>query len=101
MNKKFLNKVLGQIMSETRIESTRGRVYTPYLPFSPSPLFFSLFFSLPPPLTSSLSSSFPSPLFSQHCENVYALNDKEIDYVWKEYKGIIKDKIKNEQRISK
>jgi hypothetical protein len=97
MNKKFLNKVLGQIMSETRIESTRGRVYTPYLPFSPSPLFFSLFF----PLHSQLTLFSPSPLFSQHCENVYGLNNEEIDYVWKEYKDIIKDKIKNEQRISK
>ena len=75
-------------MSETRIDYTRGRVYTPYLLFSPSPSFspYPPFFFFSPP-------SFPSPLFSEHCENVYGLNNEEIDYVWKEYKDIILDKI--------
>ncbi len=90
MNNKFLNKVLGQIMSETIIDFTAGRIYAPA--FSP---FFSL--SSFPYLSSSLltpllSSLFP-PSFSQHCENVYGLNNEEIDYVWNEYRNIIHDKI--------
>ncbi len=89
MNKKFLNRVIKQVTSETRMDFTRGRVYTPFLfsPFSYSYLFFSAY--LPPP-------SSPFPLFSEHCENVYGLNNGEMDYVWKEYKDIIKDKIENE-----
>jgi len=81
-------------MSETIIDYTKGRVYTPYLLFSPSPPSLSFPSLLSPPL---LLFPFPSPLFSEHCENVYALNDKEIDYVWKEYKDIIKDKMNNKE----
>jgi len=86
MNKKFLNRVIKQVTSETRMDFTRVRVYTP---FSSVPL-------RPPFLLSLLPPSSPFPLFSEHCENVYALNNGEMDYVWKEYKDIIKDKIENE-----
>ena len=92
MNKEFLNKVLGHIMSETRIESTRSRVYTPYSNWS---YVLSSVFSFP------ILSNYPAPKFSEHCENVYGLNNEEIDYVWKEYGNIIHDKIKNEQEVSK
>ena len=81
MDKKYLDKVLNQIVSETRIDYDEGRLYTPFPPFS-----FS-FSSLHPFLF-----SFPLP-FSHHCEEVYGLNRKEIEYVWKKYKHIIKDKI--------
>jgi hypothetical protein len=87
MNKKFLNKVADRLVKETRIEFTKGSVLTPFLPF---PLSSFPFLLLPFDL-----------FFSEHCENVYALNNEEIDYVWKEYRNTIKDKIKNEQRISK
>jgi hypothetical protein len=80
MDKKFLNKVVYHIVKETRIDYTRGRVRTPF-PFLPFLLSSSL--SLPP----------FDLFFSEHCENVYGLNNKEIDYVWKEYKDIIDNKI--------
>ena len=74
MNNKFLDKVIYQIISETRVID--NKLYTPY---SSSPLYISLF---PPPFQSpSLLSSFIS-----HCKEIYSLNDDEVNYVWKEYK---------------
>ena len=70
MNIKFLDKVIEQIISETRVID--NKLYTPFLSVLLSPVF--LF-------------SFSSYSFSSHCKDVYSLkNEQEIDYVWKEYK---------------
>jgi len=84
MDYKFLDKVVEQIVSETRIDYVKERVNIPFLlPFH----------SYSPPFTLFLSSSrFP---FFDHCESVYGLNYDETEYVWKEYREIIKDKIEN------
>ena len=75
MNNKFLDKVVDQIISETRVKDDLLHTPFSYLPFS-----LSFSFSLPffPP-------SLP-PSFSSHCKKVYSLNEQEIQYVWKEYK---------------
>ncbi len=80
MNKEFLNKVADRLVKETRIDYNGGRVYTFFLPFF---LFHPILFLL------------PHPLFSEHCENVYGLDNEEIDYVWKEYK----DKMNNKELV--
>ena len=72
MNIKFLDKVCGQILSETRIID--NKVYTPF-----SPLFLSLHFYLYP------FSSLPLSLTS-HCKEVYSLNKEETEYIWGKYK---------------
>ncbi len=77
MNKKFLNKVLGQIMSET-ITSYRGERIIFSSPFS-LPLLFPL--CLFPPLS-----------FSRHCKNLYALDKEEMVYIWNKYKDILESK---------
>ena len=79
MDKRFLDKVVDQIISETRIDYDMGEIQFPFSSFSPFPSSPSYFFS--------------SYLFSDHCEDVYGLNDDEIKYVWEEYVQIIKDKI--------
>ena len=93
MDKKFLNKVLDQIVSETTIDmdGEKGRMYTPLLfpSFLTSLTVFDLFSSL------YSSSKYVFTFFSDHCEDVYGLNKKETEYVWEEYKEIIKDKIMN------
>jgi hypothetical protein len=89
MDYKFLDKVVDQIVSETRINNENRRLYTPYLSSSLplSPLFFSLL-----PLPFNLFLSFFTS-FSTHCKDVYGLKDEqEIRYVWDKYKQIIKDK---------
>ena len=82
MDKKFLHRVIDQIVSETRLDYDKERIYVPF----------------------SLSSSFsflsfgPSFYFFQHCREVYGLNDDEIRYVLKKYMEIIDNKIKNREK---
>jgi len=89
MDYKFLNKVLDQLVRETEIDKNRGVIESPFF----SLILVSSFILLP----SSLSFlSLPSlPTFSDHCKDVYGLNDDEIEYVWKEYVQTIIDKINN------
>ena len=93
MDKRFLDKVLDQLVYETRIDYDRKVIKTPLLSSSYSSNFplhsFSRFFSidLSPFVTR------PLPSFTKHCKGVYGLNGDEIEYVWEEYKRIIKDKI--------
>ena len=86
MDKRFLNKVVNQIVYETMIDYSMGEIQFPFS-FNSSSL---LTVSLP---HFSLLSSFSSH-FSFHCKNVYGLNEEETEYVWKEYVQIIKDKIR-------
>jgi len=84
-NKKYLHKVIDQIVRETRIDYDEKKISSPSFPS----LFSSLFF---------LSPSFfspPSPSFSGHCRDVYGLNEQEIKYVWNEYREIIYNKIES------
>ena len=49
-------------------------------------------------LSSSFSSFYVLPSFSyfkKYCKDTYGLIDREIEYVWGEYKKIIVGKIKN------
>ena len=95
MDKRFLDKVVSQILSETRIgdnpmdDSVWRKIF---VPFSYATIFLSSF--LPGPHS---TSPFPPLyiLFTQHCEEIYGLNKDETEYVWNEYKDIISDKINN------
>jgi hypothetical protein len=80
MDYKFLNKVLDQIVRETRIDYVKEEII------------FSLFSA--PFFYFSRYSFFPS-LFTKHFRSVYGLNEEEIDYVWEEYQKIILDKIES------
>ena len=85
MDKKFLHKVLNQIVRETEMDYEKERAYTPfYYSFSTLSYF-----------TLSLVFSSPRSPFTKHCKNVYGLNKEETEYVWEEYRRIIKDKIEN------
>ena len=88
MDNKFLDKVLDQLVSETRIDYGMGEIQFP----------FSIYFlsrsSYPFFLFPSIHSLFFSPsFFSKHCKEIYGLNKEETEYVWDEYKEIIKNKI--------
>ena len=78
MDNKFLDKVIYQILSETRVID--NKLYTPFLhPYSLEPRKFLL-------LPFLLTYSFPLSSFFNHCKEVYSLNEQEIDYVWTKYK---------------
>ena len=87
MDYKFLNKVVNQIVSETRVDYDRKVIFTPFsLPFYLPSLTFIF----------SISSSYRSN-FLKHCVEVYGLNEQEIEYVWKVYSDDIVYKIKEEK----
>ncbi len=81
---KYVEHIINDLVRDTKIDYEKDRIYYPYLP--PFILFNRLF-----------TSSSPSSLFSKYCKENYGLTEEEIDYVWKEYKKIIKDKIKNNE----
>ena len=94
MDKKFLDKVLGQIVRETKIYREKNCLDQMDIPYLPKniilPSYFSLFFS-----TLSISSLLRLDPFTIHCRDVYGLNEQEIEYVWNGYRDTIKDRIKN------
>jgi len=81
-NKKYIDKVIGSLVRGTKMDYVNKRFSFPF--FFSSSVPFPYFRSYTLPLS-----------FSTHCKNIYGLTEKEIEYVWKEYKDIIKDKIKN------
>ena len=89
MDKNYLNKVLDQIVRETTIDYENDRIFTP---FSPNSLPVSLLLSN---RKNNIWNTSPLPhrLLRRHCKEVYGLNDDEVNYVWNEYKKIIKDKL--------
>ncbi len=81
-----LNKIVDQLVGESKIDYGTETVFAPTL-LSPDPLLFPLFFS---------SLTFPfSFLFFDHCRDMYGLTEKEAEYVWKQYRNIIINKINN------
>ncbi len=81
MDKKFLHKVIDQLVRETTVLNSAGVIESPF--FSHISIYNFFTFSSFSPLSS----------FIEHCREVYGLNAQEIKYVWKEYKETIKDKI--------
>jgi|TARA_Y100000389_G_scaffold83483_1_gene80069 hypothetical protein len=85
MDKKLLYNVVHQIISETDIDYDKEEVNVPFHPFK----LFTAPFTLHVFIFIIITS------FSDHCKEVYGLNEEESEYVWKKYKEIIKDKINN------
>ena len=84
MDKRFLNKVLDQIVNETTIDYEKGEIQIPFSDIS---------IDIPHSLLLHHLDFHPFLfLFSDHCKNVYGLNKEETEYVWEEYKNIIIDK---------
>jgi len=105
MDKKFLNKVIKQVTSETRVDYKNKLLYPSYSPYTtmftpqlppciPSSSTYSLFLSSPSYFLYSLSIHHDS--FKNHCKDVYGLIGEEVEYVWGEYINRIKNKINKE-----
>ena len=68
----YLNKIIGYLVDDTIIDFKENEIRYPY----------------------HLST------FSGYCKDTYGLTEDELDYVWKEYKNIITDRIKNSNSIN-
>ena len=92
MDKKFLNRVLDQIVSETTIDYDKETIRTPVPLINPNALARYLFTSRSP-----IFHRQPSPFISfiNHCRDVYGLNDDEVNYIWVKWRDIIKYKKDN------
>jgi len=94
MDYKFLNKVIDQIVRETVWDDPGYggdslddyRIYGPFVGDDYRWLPYNYMMN---PTISDLQS------FENHCKGVYGLNKEESDYVWDEWRKIIKDKINN------
>jgi len=102
MDKKYLHKVIDQLISETEI-NWRDILYSHnsgnrsirrntirVQSFFYDADFFHLF-SDPDPE----ENYFFNRYFKKHCREIYGLNDDEMDYVWREYINSIINKIEN------
>ena len=67
---------MDQLVGETTIDYEKEKVYTS--------------FSFPHPTFASSPFSY---IFTTHCKEVYGLNYEETEYVWDQFRQIIKDKI--------
>ena len=95
MDYKFLDKVIDQIVRETMIgnDQNEGSIDKGYGDVMCTP-----FYTLDPPQIRNFffpNFHFSPTTFSDHCEDVYGLKEQEIEYVWNEYRDIIKDKVNN------
>ena len=92
MDKKFLHKVLDQLVSETTIDHDGEKGKFPFIRQQASYPAYSLSLLRSPNFT--FSSTFILALIKQ-CIEVYGLNMEEVEYVCDEYKEIIIDEINN------
>lgn len=79
-NKKYLDKVVNHLVSGTKIDYDNEEVIYPFLPANQYLL-----------LTTYNSSLFF--FLSKYCKNHFGLTKEETEYVSREFRSIIKDKI--------
>ena len=76
MDKKYLDKVLEQIVSETDIFEDRGHIFVNYP--------FTIYGGI------NINVKAPTKDFRKHCRDVYGLTTDEMNYVWDQYESMIK-----------
>ena len=89
-NKKYIDKVIEHLVRITKIEHEKERICFPFMPLYPK---YCLHLYSDPFFPFNTSNFGPSS-FSKYCNNIYGLIDDEIEYVWEQYKIIIRDKVK-------
>jgi len=87
---KYIEHIIKDMVRDTDIDYDNDRIRSPFFYY---PL---IYLSLSPSHLPHLS--IPSSSFSMYCKNSYGLTETEIEYVWYQYRDIIKDKIRNNER---
>tara|TARA_R110000868_G_scaffold309641_1_gene570918 strand:+ start:117 stop:395 length:279 start_codon:yes stop_codon:yes gene_type:complete len=84
--KKYLDKVVDLIVSDTIIDYDNDRIRSPFSLTTHQPTISLISHHL-------LLLPFLFPPFFKYCKDTYGLTKPEIDYVWDQYRDIIKDKL--------
>lgn len=95
----FLEKIVKILVDETRINYENNQIMFPFysIPSGWRPIPAS-FMTPDPRIQSAAFRPLFRPLsFFNYCRNHYGLMEYEVEYIWNEYKNIIKDKIKNNE----
>ena len=90
-NKKYIDKVLDHLVRGTEIDYENRRVIFSHFSFHFS--FLHSPTSLPDSLFSPYFPLLPSSPFYNYCKRQFGLTPEEIEYVWKEYKDNMLEKI--------
>ena len=85
MDKKFLDKVVYQLESETKIDAEKEEIHFQFLPLDE--IYGSNTFHIP-----YFDFLFIYNSLFKHCKEVYGLNEEESEYVWTEYENKTKPK---------
>ena len=90
---KYIEHIIKDLVRGTRIDYEKDRIYFPFSHFPPHPPHLT---PLSPLSDIRLFIYDLSPIyFSDYCKNIFGLTEDEIEYVWDQYRNIIKDKIRN------
>lgn len=86
---RFINYVINDLVDRTKIEYVKeGKVYFPFISGTKHHPFTNLY------LSPDFFSESPAA-FSDYCYDHFGLTGDESNYVWRQYRSIIKDKITN------
>ena len=89
---KYIEHIIKDLVRDTKIDYDQDRIYFPFIfPESSPSLSIPIFFHLSN-IRLFIYDLSPNN-FSIYCKNTFGLTEEEIDYVWDQYKSIIKDKI--------
>jgi hypothetical protein len=95
-NKKYIDKILEHLVRGTKIDYEKETISFPFSHTNTNPILsLSKFLTDRHLLSWLFSPHSPDSSFSYHCRDHFGLTKEEIKYVWKEYKSIITDKIKD------
>jgi hypothetical protein len=86
---KYIEHIIKDMVRDTDIDYDNDRIRSPFF-------YYPLIYLSSPSYTNRFLS-FPSSPFSMYCKNSYGLTEIEIEYVWDQYKTIIKEKIRNNE----
>jgi hypothetical protein len=91
-NKKYIDKVIEHLVRSTKIKHEEEKIC--FLFLYPHPNCLHLYSDPFFPFRSNSSATVLPPLsFTKYCNNMYGLTEEEIEYVWEQYKIIIRDKV--------
>lgn len=90
---KYIDKVFEHIMYNTKI--TKSKIINHYIFQSEQGFHIANWV----PYKHSFSENWPPPRFKSLCLNMYGLNKRETEYLWKKFRDAVTEEIRNGKSI--